>query len=100
MELYQYQDSDPAQHIYDEPRQADSLPDGDAVVTAGCSSAQDCAAECSTGASSEKQLYVNISQSGDAGMIVYLSRKHSDCYDNACTLDKKFQLIKCFRFIT
>ena len=75
MELYQYQDTDPAQHIYDEPKQADSLPDSDAAE-AGSSSAQDCAAERGAGISSEKQLYVNISQSGDAGMIVYLSRKH------------------------
>ena len=79
MELYQYQDSDQAQHIYDEPRQADCALGSDTAVAAGCSSAQDCAAECSAGASSEKQLYVNISQSEDTGMIVYLSRKHTDC---------------------
>ena len=79
IELYQYQDSDQAQHIYDEPRQAACAPDSDTAVAAGCSSAQDCAAECSTGTSSEKQLYVNVYQSEETGMIVYLSRKHSDC---------------------
>ena len=82
MELYQYQESDQAQHIYDEPRQAACVLGSDTAVAAGCSSSQDCPAECSTRASSEKQLYVNISQSGDAGMIAYLSRKYSDCYDN------------------
>ena len=50
MELYQYQESDQAQRIYDEPRQADCAPDNDAAVAAGCSSAQDCAAVCSDNA--------------------------------------------------
>ena len=72
MELYQYQESDQSQHIYDEPRQA-------ACALGSDTAAQDCAAECSAGASSEKQLYVNISQSEDTGMIVYFSRKHTDC---------------------
>ena len=79
MELYQYQESVQAQHIYDEPRQASSTTDRDTAEAAGCSSAQDCAAESGAGASSEKQLYVNISQPEVKGMIVYLSRKHSDC---------------------
>ena len=83
MELYQYQESDQAQRIYDEPRQASSTTDRDTSEAVGCSSAQDCAAECSTGALSEKQLYVNISQPEVTGMIVYLSRKSPDCYDNA-----------------
>ena len=84
MELYQYQDSHQAQHIYDAPRQASSMTDRD-TAEAGCSSAQDCEAERGrpTGASSEKQLYVNISQPEVTGMIVYLSRKSPDCYDNA-----------------
>ena len=71
MELYQYQESDQAQHIYDEPRQASSTTDRDTAEAVGCSSAQDCAAERGAGTSSEKQLYVNISQSEETGMIVY-----------------------------